>query len=663
MRSRSWTAAGLVLTLAVSAVFAQPPDESQLPPISLDQGWTMSFGDPVQLAQEVIAKTQGFWTPIGYGLTVSVYTIGATVAMYGGAYVLLESPKLAVDMVTGGFYKLGASIGEDFILHVIESSVKTPRTICQGLSRTVIKEGLADYAIAYAIARRYLGGTPLSRDDALEFLDRRWGLFKLAIARALYNESRTQDYSVDGLLARKVTEELLQQFDVHYQSYLGIDRALPLTQTAFFIKDVGDILEARRVGLMAYQPYVSFIARVEELNRTRIAEAARFQLGGPVPVDPMSNATILFLLDVSGSMDDPAPGSAVRKIDAAKEALNTALQQLVALPGNEFGLLTFGGSCETELVKDFTSDANAIATAIAPLRPSGGTPIELAIRRGAQLLRDRPSATNLSLILISDGMETCNGDPVQAARELNLQGTGGLSMILNHLAATAYAADQSTPIRFVVIAFDVEPKEQRQLEAIAHAGQGTFHRAENVVQLVQALTKATTEVHYWEGEVGMSTGPGPQPPDVVLVRKGTNPLWYVLGALWVGILSLGAIAVVAARRRQGTHAPVVAAVQVQPSPPEVVWARLVGIGPRGGAWNLSKPVVTLGRSPGNDIVIDDGKTSARHAQIERRAGGAKIIDLGSTNGTLVNGKPVKSAPVVPGDRIKIGETELEYRAG
>lgn len=651
---------GLAGALAFSSVWAQTPDESQLPPISLDQGWTMSYADPIQLAQEVIAKTQGFWTPLGYGLTVSVYTIGANVAMYGGAYVLLESPKLVVDMVTGGFYKLGASIGEDFLLHVIESSVKTPRTICEGLSRTVIKEGLTDYGIAYGIARSYLGGAPLSRQDALEFLNHRWGLFKLAIARALYNESRTQDYSIDEQLARKATEELLEQFQDRYQSSLGIDRTLPLTKAAFFIKDVGDILEARRAGLMAYQPYLNFIARVEELNRTRIAEAARFQAGGPVPFRPMSNATILFLLDVSGSMDDTAPGSSVRKIEAAKEALNAALRQLAASPGNEFGLLTFGGRCETDLMVDFTGSADAVAAAMAPLQPNGSTPIELAIRRGAQILRDRPSATNLSLILISDGMETCNGDPVRAARELSLQGTGGLSQLFDNMVAAAYAADQSTPIRFVVIAFDVEPDAQRQLEAIAQAGGGTFHRAENVAQLVQALTKATSEIHYWEGEAGsVAAPPSPQRVVVVLPKKGTDPLWYVLGALWIGILVLGTAAVVMSRRRQPVPVREPAAVP----PPMPPWGRLVGTGPAGGVWNLSKPVVTLGRSPDNDITIADSKVSARHAQIERRGESVMIIDLGSTNGTSVNDKQVKTAQVVNGDRIRIGETTLEYRHG
>lgn len=76
-----------------------------------------------------------------------------------------------------------------------------------------------------------------------------------------------------------------------------------------------------------------------------------------------------------------------------------------------------------------------------------------------------------------------------------------------------------------------------------------------------------------------------------------------------------------------------------------------------------RSATTLGRLAECEIVITDPGASRRHAQIVRRDDGFVITDLGSTNGTLVNGEPVRERLLVDGDRITIGSTVLEYRRG
>jgi len=71
----------------------------------------------------------------------------------------------------------------------------------------------------------------------------------------------------------------------------------------------------------------------------------------------------------------------------------------------------------------------------------------------------------------------------------------------------------------------------------------------------------------------------------------------------------------------------------------------------------------LGRDPNNDIVIDTDVVSRQHARLERRDSGYEIIDLGSTTGTLVNGRPVHQQRLRDGDVIRIGEAEIVFRAG
>ncbi|MDY7230645.1 sigma 54-interacting transcriptional regulator [Hyalangium rubrum] len=71
--------------------------------------------------------------------------------------------------------------------------------------------------------------------------------------------------------------------------------------------------------------------------------------------------------------------------------------------------------------------------------------------------------------------------------------------------------------------------------------------------------------------------------------------------------------------------------------------------------------VTLGRSPSCEIQLDDDKVSRRHARVFLRQGQAWLSDLGSRNGTLVNGERVEGeALLLPGDRVQVGETIAVY---
>ena len=75
--------------------------------------------------------------------------------------------------------------------------------------------------------------------------------------------------------------------------------------------------------------------------------------------------------------------------------------------------------------------------------------------------------------------------------------------------------------------------------------------------------------------------------------------------------------------------------------------------------NLDKPVITIGRAPGNDLVLPHASVSGRHAQVSKQADGKfQIRDLGSTNGTFLNGARVSTAIAGPGDRVTIGAVTL-----
>jgi pSer/pThr/pTyr-binding forkhead associated (FHA) protein len=90
-------------------------------------------------------------------------------------------------------------------------------------------------------------------------------------------------------------------------------------------------------------------------------------------------------------------------------------------------------------------------------------------------------------------------------------------------------------------------------------------------------------------------------------------------------------------------------------------AELVQIGKTSRTWPLSKEAIVLGRMEGCDVILPDSGVSRRHAEVRREGDEWVVIDLGSTNGTEVNGQRVNRHRLTPGDRLVLGETTLEFR--
>ena len=69
---------------------------------------------------------------------------------------------------------------------------------------------------------------------------------------------------------------------------------------------------------------------------------------------------------------------------------------------------------------------------------------------------------------------------------------------------------------------------------------------------------------------------------------------------------------------------------------------------------IRKPVTTVGRALDNDIVLESGEVSRHHARFEYGNGEMRLVDLGSTNGTRINGQPITNERVGPGDEVAFG---------
>lgn len=79
----------------------------------------------------------------------------------------------------------------------------------------------------------------------------------------------------------------------------------------------------------------------------------------------------------------------------------------------------------------------------------------------------------------------------------------------------------------------------------------------------------------------------------------------------------------------------------------------------GEVFPVRRQVTTIGRALDNDVVLTDAEVSRHHARVEYRGGAFDVVDLRSTNGTTVNGRPVERAQLRDGDVIGLGTAQLE----
>lgn len=80
----------------------------------------------------------------------------------------------------------------------------------------------------------------------------------------------------------------------------------------------------------------------------------------------------------------------------------------------------------------------------------------------------------------------------------------------------------------------------------------------------------------------------------------------------------------------------------------------------GDAVIMRRQMLTIGRALDNDVVVDSAEVSRHHARVEHRDGGFWIVDLGSTNGTSVNGGQIDEHELQHGDRMTLGNVVLEF---
>lgn len=178
-------------------------------------------------------------------------------------------------------------------------------------------------------------------------------------------------------------------------------------------------------------------------------------------------SNVLFILDASGSMAGKLGGQV--KMDAAREAFKSLL---AGLPKDaNVGLEVYGhhGNKDCSVIEVMNPvaplDAAAISANVQGLTPRhGATPLAAALEQGGKALES--ASGEKTIVLISDGKETCGGDPAAVATRLRAKGIN----ITTH-----------------VVGLGVNEEEKAQLSGIAAAGGGKYYAANNADELKKSL--------------------------------------------------------------------------------------------------------------------------------------------------------------------------------
>lgn len=211
-----------------------------------------------------------------------------------------------------------------------------------------------------------------------------------------------------------------------------------------------------------------------------------------VPVAVAAEPAMLFILDASGSMWGRAGGEP--KIASAQSAL---LDLVNGTPARiQVGLMAYGhrkkGDCtDIELITPPGGERDTITHRIDNINPKGKTPIGASLILAGKQLAAREDET--TLVLVSDGLETCGSDPCATARQLREQG----HKLVIH-----------------VVGFAVDSKATGQLQCIAQAGGGQYFAADNADALRDALIQVQTSV--------VEAKPVPAPPAQPEVPEATS---------------------------------------------------------------------------------------------------------------------------------------------
>lgn len=332
---------------------------------------------------------------------------------------------------------------------------------------------------------------------------------------------------------------------------------------------------------------------------------------------------LVFCIDSTGSMTDD--------IDRVKRDARDLVERLRKKCSSlRIGLVTYRDSAvdgprhlETNL--PLTENVDDIVAAIQGITTTGGGDDPEDVLDGLKAAIGMPWRNGVAKFIVLMGDAPAK-DPDHEGKTKETIADAARAVDPAHIYALALNSGGIEDFREIAALTDVEA-----------------FTVEDVTKLSEAIEDAVSAaiVHH-AGEVG----------GLVVSSPSTDWQTALLASTLVGIFVLGVMCVAVAVRRRSFSSPL-------PAPP-VAWLQVhePGVAPRN--FPMTRTVARIGRDPRNDVALGDPRVSARHAEVRMENGAAALTDLGSTNGTWMNGERVERRVLQGGDRIKLGDTVVIF---
>jgi hypothetical protein len=190
-------------------------------------------------------------------------------------------------------------------------------------------------------------------------------------------------------------------------------------------------------------------------------------------------------------------------------------------------------------------------------------------------------------------------------------------------------------------------------------------------------SKAKVDLNY-KGNRQIFVVQDPHSGNLLIPEDYKKYLWYSIGIL--GLIVVIMLMVNLFSRKTNAHdqtddedvsegLAVKPAVKVSEAPKQMEKVAPVKSGPvlllsqdgRTQSFQLNKPEITVGRHDSNDIVLPELTVTGKHAVLKNEDSVITLVDLGSTNGTFVNGERIRTAIIKPGDKIAFSKVQLTLK--
>ena len=268
-----------ILILFLCFFFSQPNHAHDQAPLI-----ESSIDDPIELSKKIINEGADSWNEDAKQRILETYGSGNSAITANKNYILLESPSLVFDYFQGGFANSQELLSKDLFLKILNQAVNSPDIVSAEVAKASQEQSLKEYLLAYEIVKKFKESNSLSNEDAIKFLENRFGYNKLSFAKNLTDAS-SENYNT--VTDKKKSKKVISKINFIKKTYPS---QIPLINALAELEEFYHLLQEANIGLTAYVPYNNFKNSVYKLNKQRISE--RIQWRSSLEIKYPTNGTV-----------------------------------------------------------------------------------------------------------------------------------------------------------------------------------------------------------------------------------------------------------------------------------------------------------------------------------------------------------------------------------